>query len=502
MKPKFFLLWILFILLPLINYAQTSQKHSMMGMQNTPHKIILPLQINDQGFALELYTIVSKINNADGLSGTPNEISLLTWVSAEDQFLLDPNDSQKEPQPFPSPKVVSLFQDNIRKNMSIANDESIPYLDILTTPGDFNFSFFQDLFESFEPNLMLDLSQTNQSTEKSILEGLKQRLGVNVVKPLQVLNNEDDDGGNLEVTPEGIPYVGSSMSKALRSEIKNITGLEPIVLPTEWLFVSHVDEMLTFLPTMDSCGSTLIYANPLEAINFMREFGKVPLVPREDIEGIGATIINPEAYKKRFFNSLKYFTLESAIAKKSLSLNDFDRKKRVRDLREIPEQMDIEFLGNLHAYEQVQKAVSILQKNRPEKCLKNIVGIPSLYYNRGGVSFELENQQSEITTGYTAVSGYLNLISLRNHIVIANEIHQGHYLKQNENEEGELVLVSRSEQGFFGPIVRKRLAKILGGDSFVHTINAKYYEQGAGSVHCVTNVIRSSDKWSPNNQQK
>jgi len=115
-----------------------------------------------------------------------------------------------------------------------------------------------------------------------------------------------------------------------------------------------------------------------------------------------------------------------------------------------------------------------------------------LYYYRRGISFDLANSQEEITTGYTAVSGYINLVSIRNHVIVARERFKGNYTNPDE----ELIPVqAKSEIGFFGPIVRKRYSQILGGDQYVYELNMDYYENAAGSTHCVSNVIRSTKKW-------
>lgn len=384
----------------------------------------------------------------------------------------------------------------MRARLKLNNTQKVPYFDYVQTDGNNNFAFFQDLFEIFLPTsglqkrLLLDLSSDMPETEKNIISALANKLDATVM-PVPGQLGEDDDGGNIEVTPEGIPYIGSTSTPLLRAQIKKLTGREPLVLPTQWLYVGHVDEMLTFLPSRDACGSTLVFADPLEAINLMRQFGKVPLIPREDLEGMGASIRNPETYKSEFLSSLEYFVKPTARNKQTLTSSDFDTAKPVRSFADTPVQMDIEFLGNMNASQHIQIAVATLQKARPAACAQNAKGIPSLYYSRKGASFDLDNAQVEISTGYTAVSGYLNLISLRNHVVIAHELVKGSYITPEE----ELKPVTRSEHGFFGPIVRKRLASILGGENLIHEINVEYFENGVGSAHCTTNVIRTAETW-------
>jgi hypothetical protein len=462
----------------------TSSTYEMLGFAHSPRQVLLPLQVNDRGFGVRLYDIVQSINETDGLRGTegPNAaISVLTWASREDQWLLGPTPDDGATQ-MTGQGVLDQLKTKIRSAHGLRPNDRIPNFDVVQTGGQSNFAFLQDLFEMIAvktagsgPKLaIVDLSKHFEHGDGSMMnEAFRTKLGAAKL-PASVAPHEadlgtDDDGGNLEVTHEGRPYLGSSSSDALRTSVRNITGQAPIVLPTNWLFVGHVDEYITLLPHADACGAALVHSDPLEAINIMRQKKAVPVIPREDLEGTGQTIRNEEDYAARFLSSLKYFVRPGSENKEVLELADFDRSKPVRDYVETPN-VDIEFLGNLHAYEEIQKGVAELKTQ--SQCLQKVVALPTLFYRSKGISGEASLVQEEITTGYTAATGYLNLVSLRNHVVIAKE-----------------------PKDFFGPVVRERLGSVLGGAAHVHEIDASYYEQGAGSVHCTTNVIRSAERW-------
>jgi hypothetical protein len=452
----------------------------MLGPGNTPRRVLMPLQVNDRDYALHFYEIVQTINEAERLTGD-DAISVVDWVSTEDQMLVAPN-PEDPATTFTAKAVIDQLKTKIRTSRRLQTNEPIAGLEIVQTGGNSNFAFLQDIFEmvaSAKPGggtalTMLDLASPAESGDTA---GMNQRFRETfgaAPMPADLAPNvrelgDDDDGGNVEVTPEGRPYLGSTATNGLRTAVQKITGQAPVVLPTQWLFVGHVDEYVSFLPSSDECKVALVHADPLEAINIIRKRGDVPLIPKQDLEGDGVTNRDPATAKARFFASLNYFVRPSAAQKETLELADFDLQKPVRDFATI-QNFDVELLGNLNAYEEIQKGVTELR--RASHCLKQVVPVPLLFARRDGTSGDRSMASDEISGGYTAVAGYLNMVSLRNHVVISKE---------------------RKE--FFGPIVRERLAQIVGSAANVHEIDASYYEEGAGSVHCTSNVIRSLDRW-------
>ncbi|XP_053546240.1 protein-arginine deiminase type-2 [Bombina bombina] len=98
-----------------------------------------------------------------------------------------------------------------------------------------------------------------------------------------------DSFGNLEVSPpvtvQGKKYplgrilIGSSfpttsgrrMTKVVRDFLYAQRVQAPIELFTDWLYVGHVDEFMTFIPTADEKGFRLLLASPVACLRVFRE---------------------------------------------------------------------------------------------------------------------------------------------------------------------------------------------------------------------------------------
>ncbi|KAM4651927.1 protein-arginine deiminase type-2 [Discoglossus pictus] len=98
-----------------------------------------------------------------------------------------------------------------------------------------------------------------------------------------------DSFGNLEVSPpvtvRGKKYplgrilIGSSfptssgrrMTKVVRDFLYAQRVQSPIELYTDWLYVGHVDEFMTFIPTSDRKGFRLLLASPVNCFRIFRE---------------------------------------------------------------------------------------------------------------------------------------------------------------------------------------------------------------------------------------
>ncbi|KAM8927000.1 protein-arginine deiminase type-2-like [Pelodytes ibericus] len=98
-----------------------------------------------------------------------------------------------------------------------------------------------------------------------------------------------DSFGNLEVSPpvtvQGKKYplgrilIGSSfptttgrrMTKVVRDFLYAQRVQTPIELFTDWLYVGHVDEFMTFVPTSDKKGFRLLLASPVTCLRVFRE---------------------------------------------------------------------------------------------------------------------------------------------------------------------------------------------------------------------------------------
>ncbi|XP_041425825.1 protein-arginine deiminase type-2 isoform X2 [Xenopus laevis] len=98
-----------------------------------------------------------------------------------------------------------------------------------------------------------------------------------------------DSFGNLEVSPPvtangknyplGRILIGSSfptsagrrMTKAVRDFLYAQRVQSPVELYSDWLFVGHVDEFMTFVPTADKKGFRLLLASPVSCFRLFRQ---------------------------------------------------------------------------------------------------------------------------------------------------------------------------------------------------------------------------------------
>jgi len=437
----------------------------MLGIDDAPRQVLLSISPADRGFAAELYDAVQKINEAEKLSGTegPNAaISVVAQLAGDDGVDADGKDGDVGPA---AADVLAQLEEEIRTSRRLAAGAPIPNLSILrSTVAP---TFVQDRFELFaptgpgarrEPLAAVDLTALDD--ESMTTPAFMRAVGATPLPARFGLGRGRAviDGGNLEVTHEGRPYVGSTAPAAFREALERLTGQPPIVLPVDWLFVGHVDEYVTILPSSNACGATLVHSDPLEGINIIRQRKDPPLIPREDVEGEGKTSVDEALARRQFASSLAYFTRPGSAQKATLQIEDFDLDKPVRGVEDAADHMDQELLLNLQAQAQIAKGVAALKDG--SKCLKETVALPAFFY--------MPHFQPTLTAG----SGYMNLVSVRNHVILAKE---------------------RKE--YFGPIVRERLGKLLGSPSRVHQVEASYLEAGQGSVHCATQVIRAAERW-------
>ncbi len=252
-----------------------------------------------------------------------------------------------------------------------------------------------------------------------------------------------DAGGNIETTPEGKIYVGSRITDALYRDLRAKTGQDIIKLPTSWLFVGHIDEIIFFMPSESECGSTAVYADPLEALNLI-------------VKGKSWTSPELNAVKESFV----YYLKDPSLEKDYYQIEDFVLTRPLRKTGDADEMIygkysDWFVSKNLQAYLEIQKAVEILKGTM--KCQSRFVSLPVVFREPWGeVYYDCE--------GLSMVNPLTNALVLRDHVIIP--------------------------RGHFSEIAVSRLKSSLKKN--VHLIDAKWYEENHGSIHCATNVIRNS----------
>lgn len=97
-----------------------------------------------------------------------------------------------------------------------------------------------------------------------------------------------DDGGDIEVTPNNILYVGTRSSDGLRNFFGRYGYQDRLVLmETEWLRIGHVDEFIsTIMLPGDPCGFGLVKADPLLGVDLLKKAASAEL---EELVGLPYT---------------------------------------------------------------------------------------------------------------------------------------------------------------------------------------------------------------------
>lgn len=88
-----------------------------------------------------------------------------------------------------------------------------------------------------------------------------------------------DNGGNIEVTPDGLLLTGNSSTPELRAFLEE-KGYKDnlLVMETDWLRVGHVDEYVSIVPNPKAAdGYTIIKANPRLGLQLMAKAAKAEL---------------------------------------------------------------------------------------------------------------------------------------------------------------------------------------------------------------------------------
>uniref|UniRef100_A0A670ZWK2 protein-arginine deiminase n=1 Tax=Pseudonaja textilis TaxID=8673 RepID=A0A670ZWK2_PSETE len=158
-----------------------------------------------------------------------------------------------------------------------------------------------------------------------------------------------DSFGNLEVSPPvtvkskeyplgriliGAPFP-RPMSKLVKDFLKSQVVQSPIELYTDWLFVGHVDEILSFVPAPDQKGFRLLLASPRACFKLLKEKENEGHGKAKMPEGrlVLSPVASPYAFlftKASFFPFQKCIDWNRNILKEELGLAE-------EDIIEIPQ---------------------------------------------------------------------------------------------------------------------------------------------------------------------
>ncbi len=416
-----------------------------------PKELIIGLNPKTIDLIEHLYYIIRLLNEETIVNKT-NYPFINLHVIVPDQYIFDANFHA-----YPHIDIISL-QNRIKDTLPM--DTEIPYFKISYVRGK-NFPWIQDILESgavyfksyhYPLPVIFNLNYNGNNKELPYLKSIKKSLNINelFLDGKGAIDSENGDcGGNIEATHENKIYVGNNITDRLSKHLMDLSGNPVIKLDTKWLIVSHVDELLFFIPSKDRCGAALVYADPLEALYVFTNYGDLPV-----------------KLKGHLINSLKYFLKPGRRLSNKNSINDFNinkpmRKEKAKDLKNItiPLYSDWFVLHNLKAYKYILKNVLTLQKN--SSCLKTLIPIPVLFQ-------EAKDEMFADTTGIIAINPFPNAIVLRDHIIMP--------------------------KGMFQEITEERLVKVIGNKYKIHFVDASWYHGHDGSIHCATAVIRDPEK--------
>lgn len=421
------------------------EKVAFTNNLHVPARVFIYAYKGNESTVKELYHIIDLINSSESLladDSVDREIHLTVFMDEQED-----NTEMKI--------VINDIIAGKRRSISHAGypiNMGDPTLSVIYTKKEESI-WLQDLLEFGIVHLpggkiipaIFDLKYERDNTPSEIIKDLSELFSLNLVE-LNGLGAENsfsgDSGGNIETTPDGIVYVGSSMTVELRKDLSAKTKQEILVLPTEWLYVGHVDEYLFFMPADNDCGYSAFYADPVEALNMI-------------VKDLTWKYPHRNAVKE----SMEYF-MKKKILKNYYTFSEFDLKKPIRKKGNTIEKRNGKYtdwfvLQNLNAYAEIQKGISIIKKS--QSCGSPFIPLP--------VIFQEPNDETYYTTdGVVMKNPFTNALVLRDHVIIP--------------------------KGHFSSIAIGRLKSPYKNN--VHVINARPYEEQFGSIHCGTNVLRDS----------
>lgn len=122
-----------------------------------------------------------------------------------------------------------------------------------------------------ERALLLDINRSREF--QPLVRAFSRFLNANFYKyPIPSrLDQAGNYGGNIEVTPNDILYIGSTATDDFRDFFfSKSTHAKNHVMNTNWLEVGHVDEMVSTVITKDECGFAVTYASPQKFFKILR----------------------------------------------------------------------------------------------------------------------------------------------------------------------------------------------------------------------------------------
>lgn len=241
-----------------------------------------------------------------------------------------------------------------------------------------------------------------------------------------------NDGGDIEVTPNNILYLGSKSTNALRQFFAQYGYHDQmLILDTEWLRVGHVDEFVsTILLKDDPCGFGLVKADPTLALDLLKN------ASAEDVQELLAL---PYKEEQNDFSIMKVMQKYLQTGKDT-SFGIF------------PQIVDIQLSATQVIDENVTKMKEKISEVSPQCRSIKEISFPVLYIN-----------------GIAVLPNPVNMTVLWDHQIISDPL----FKPYREYIESALKSLNQTP----------------------HFINDLEYHQRLGEVHCGTNVVRLPDKY-------
>ncbi len=290
------------------------------------------------------------------------------------------------------------------------------------------------------------------------LDGLPQSLSrmwnAHYAKTLATSNSCGNYGGNIEVTPDDILYLGDTATPKHQEFFARAGYADRMaVLETAWLTVGHVDEYVSTLCSPDSdLGYTIVKADPRRAMELLKE-------------------MKPDQVKKSLANMVRSFYHFYPMFPDAFGGNTTQLQMLILKLGTMYEALNSVNLAerdaatalikyNEEVAEIIDRNIEVLKAKirevRGADVKINVVGFPSLFDKISGKAC-------------ATLPGVVNMVVLRKHLVIPDP----------------LMPEIRED-------IRKTCEKLGYKCQFV--ANASYHFS-QGQLHCGSNVFRHPNKY-------
>lgn len=423
------------------------KKVQLYGHQDPVHSVLVSYRNWDRGeklnltFVKQLSGVISEINSKRGQKDRVN-LSVIGASQISDLNLRETILSQgaEEFQSLSTLEAGDAVQDEFEYLSVIFKSNSKPKNLVLDTL-DRNDDFARELADRIDAEFMPPLFQEFFRFDDGYRT--EPELGVH--------------GGNIEVTPNDVLYIGSTSKPTITNFFaEHGYSSRMVSINTDWLYVGHVDEMVsTILTPETACGFTIVKASLSKAISLLK---LTNLSEIQDIPSVTATDFQADS---RELQKWQLELLHAFVADPSrntfptpphIILNDENAAIIIKQMRDYV----------LNGYQKIQakidNSIEILKRKIVEispKCENiDIVELPVLYIC----------EEAEI--GCSSLNGNpVNMLVLDQNILMDDP------LLSKFQDEVKIQLSKRNQRVFF--------------------MDATGYNINNSGVHCATNVIRS-----------